>query len=79
MSIKPGSEIGTSWIEQQNETDRLVEAIWAAAPTTTRGQPTQLSCDPKGERISYAVSKNFTKAPQKKRISKTAERVSVVQ
>lgn len=33
-----------------------IEKILAAAPATTRGQPTQLSCDPKGERIAYAVS-----------------------
>lgn len=32
-----------------------VEKILAAAPITTRGQPTQLSCDAKGERIAYAV------------------------
>lgn len=32
-----------------------IEAIWAASPTTTRGQPTPLSSDPKGERIAYAV------------------------
>ena len=32
-----------------------IEKILAAAPATTRGQPTQLSCDPKGERIAYAV------------------------
>jgi hypothetical protein len=31
------------------------DAIWAASPTTTRGQPTPLSSDPKGERIAYAV------------------------
>ena len=31
------------------------DAIWAAAPTTVRGQPTPLSSDPKGERIAYAV------------------------
>lgn len=34
-----------------------LEKILAAAPATTRGQPTQLSCDPKGERIAYAVSR----------------------
>ncbi|KAJ4375226.1 WD40 repeat-like protein [Neocucurbitaria cava] len=34
------------------------EAIWAAAPTTTRGQPTPLSSDPKGERIAYASGKS---------------------
>ncbi|KAF2739545.1 WD40 repeat-like protein [Polyplosphaeria fusca] len=33
-------------------------AIWAAAPTTTRGQPTPLSSDPKGERIAYASGKS---------------------
>jgi hypothetical protein len=33
-----------------------IDKILAAAPATTRGQPTQLSCDPKGERIAYAVS-----------------------
>lgn len=32
------------------------DAIWAASPSTTRGQPTPLSSDPKGERIAYAVS-----------------------
>ena len=33
-----------------------IDKILAAAPATTRGQPTQLSCDAKGERIAYAVS-----------------------
>ncbi|KAK0615005.1 WD40-repeat-containing domain protein [Bombardia bombarda] len=36
-----------------------IERILAAAPTTTRGQPTQLSCDPKGERIAYASGKSI--------------------
>lgn len=31
------------------------EAIWAPSPSTTRGQPTPLSCDPKGEKIAYSV------------------------
>jgi len=35
----------------------VIEKILAASPTTARGQPTQLSADPKGERITYAVSK----------------------
>ncbi|KAF2711820.1 WD40 repeat-like protein [Pleomassaria siparia CBS 279.74] len=34
------------------------DAIWAAAPTTVRGQPTPLSSDPKGERIAYASGKS---------------------
>lgn len=34
-------------------------AIWAAAPTTTRGQATQLSSDSKGERIAYASGKSI--------------------
>lgn len=33
-----------------------IDKILAAAPATTRGQPTQLSTDAKGERIAYAVS-----------------------
>ena len=33
-----------------------INKILAAAPATVRGQPTQLSCDSKGERIAYAVS-----------------------
>lgn len=33
-----------------------IDKILAAVPATTRGQPTQLSCDAKGERIAYAVS-----------------------
>lgn len=36
-----------------------IEKILAAAPTTERGRPTQLSTDPKGERIAYAVSGEF--------------------
>ncbi|KAF2147015.1 uncharacterized protein K452DRAFT_347890 [Aplosporella prunicola CBS 121167] len=35
------------------------DAIWAAAPTTTRGQATQLSSDAKGERIAYASGKSI--------------------
>jgi hypothetical protein len=37
----------------------VIDKILAASPTTTRGQPTQLSTDPKGERIAYAVSGQF--------------------
>ncbi|KAG5920847.1 hypothetical protein E4U42_006058 [Claviceps africana] len=33
--------------------------ILAAAPATTRGQPTQLSADPKGQRIAYASGKSI--------------------
>ncbi|KAK3900437.1 WD40-repeat-containing domain protein [Staphylotrichum tortipilum] len=36
-----------------------LEKILAAAPATTRGQPTQLSCDNKGERIAYASGKSI--------------------
>ncbi|KLU92255.1 WD repeat-containing protein 2 [Magnaporthiopsis poae ATCC 64411] len=36
-----------------------IDKILAAAPTTTRGQPTQLSCDAKGERIAYASGKSI--------------------
>ncbi|KAK4613931.1 hypothetical protein CLAFUW4_09020 [Fulvia fulva] len=35
------------------------EAIWAASPTTTRGTPTPLSSDAKGERIAYASNKSI--------------------
>ncbi|KAF2760075.1 WD repeat-containing protein 2 [Pseudovirgaria hyperparasitica] len=35
------------------------EAIWAPSPTTTRGQPTILSADKKGERIAYASGKSI--------------------
>lgn len=35
------------------------EAIWAASPSTTRGQPTPLSTDSKGERICYASNKSI--------------------
>ncbi|KAF2794054.1 WD40 repeat-like protein [Melanomma pulvis-pyrius CBS 109.77] len=35
------------------------DAIWAASPTTVRGQPTPLSSDPKGERIAYASGKSI--------------------
>ncbi|KAF2274781.1 WD repeat-containing protein 2 [Westerdykella ornata] len=37
----------------------LSEAIWAPSPTTSRGQPTPLSSDPKGERIAYASNKSI--------------------
>ncbi|OTB09064.1 hypothetical protein M426DRAFT_316355 [Hypoxylon sp. CI-4A] len=36
-----------------------VEKILAAAPVTARGQPTQLSTDAKGERITYASGKSI--------------------
>ncbi|KAL1835777.1 hypothetical protein VTJ49DRAFT_6088 [Mycothermus thermophilus] len=36
-----------------------LEKILAAAPATTRGQPTQLSCDSKGQRIAYASGKSI--------------------
>ncbi|KAI1850531.1 hypothetical protein JX266_003813 [Neoarthrinium moseri] len=36
-----------------------IEKILAANPATSRGQPTQLSTDPKGERIAYASGKSI--------------------
>ena len=33
-----------------------IDRVLAASPVTVRGQPTQLSADPKGQRIAYAVS-----------------------
>ncbi|KAJ9156188.1 WD domain-containing protein [Pleurostoma richardsiae] len=36
-----------------------IEKILAASPVTIRGQPTQLSSDPKGERIAYASGKSI--------------------
>ncbi|PKS07525.1 hypothetical protein jhhlp_006129 [Lomentospora prolificans] len=42
-----------------SEMSITVEKILAAAPATTRGQPTQLSCDKKGERIAYASGKSI--------------------
>ncbi|KAJ5815325.1 Ribosomal protein S18 [Penicillium riverlandense] len=38
---------------------RSRESIWAASPSTTRGQPTQLSSDAKGERLAYAANKSI--------------------
>ncbi|KAL8849522.1 MAG: hypothetical protein Q9221_005529 [Calogaya cf. arnoldii] len=35
------------------------ESIWAPCPSTTRGQPTPISADPKGERLSYANNKSI--------------------
>ncbi|KAL8902515.1 MAG: hypothetical protein Q9207_004635 [Kuettlingeria erythrocarpa] len=35
------------------------DALWAPSPTTTRGQPSQLSSDPKGERLAYANGKSI--------------------
>lgn len=32
-----------------------INQILAASPKTERGRPTQLSSDPKGERLAYAV------------------------
>ncbi|RHZ71165.1 hypothetical protein CDV55_108335 [Aspergillus turcosus] len=37
----------------------LAESIWAASPSTTRGQPTHLSSDAKGERLAYASGKSI--------------------
>ncbi|KAH8704729.1 transcriptional regulator of RNA polII, SAGA, subunit-domain-containing protein [Talaromyces proteolyticus] len=37
----------------------VTEAIWAASPSTTRGQATQLSSDAKGERLAYASNKSI--------------------
>ncbi|KAJ6140415.1 hypothetical protein N7470_010420 [Penicillium chermesinum] len=34
------------------------ESIWAASPSTTRGQATQLSSDSKGERLAYGSNKS---------------------
>ncbi|KAI4228075.1 MAG: hypothetical protein L6R36_001928 [Xanthoria steineri] len=35
------------------------ESIWAPSPSTTRGQPTPISADPKGERVAYASNKSI--------------------
>ncbi|KAL5362811.1 WD40 repeat-like protein [Aspergillus floccosus] len=37
----------------------MVDSIWAASPSTARGQPTQLSSDSKGERLAYASNKSI--------------------
>ncbi|KAK2625138.1 hypothetical protein QTJ16_005507 [Diplocarpon rosae] len=37
----------------------VVDKILAASPNTERGKPTQLSADPKGERIAYASGKSI--------------------
>ncbi|KAL5118479.1 WD40 repeat-like protein [Pleosporales sp. CAS-2024a] len=37
----------------------IPDAIWAAAPSTTRGQPTPLSADPQGQRLAYAAGKSI--------------------
>lgn len=42
-----------------------LEKTLAAAPITTRGQPTQLSADGKGERITYAVGLRPSKISHK--------------
>lgn len=34
----------------------FTEQIWAPSPSTERGLPTQLSSDPKGEKLAYAVN-----------------------
>ncbi|KAL8670516.1 MAG: hypothetical protein Q9168_004950 [Polycauliona sp. 1 TL-2023] len=34
------------------------DSIWAPSPSTTRGQPTPISADPKGERLAYANNKS---------------------
>ncbi|KAH0562312.1 hypothetical protein GP486_002993 [Trichoglossum hirsutum] len=38
---------------------RGLDAIWAPSPSTSRGLPTKLSTDPKGERIAYANNKSI--------------------
>ncbi|KAF7589103.1 WD40 repeat-like protein [Aspergillus hancockii] len=35
------------------------KSIWAASPSTSRGQPTQLSSDARGERLAYAANKSI--------------------
>ncbi|KAI9787526.1 MAG: WD40 repeat-like protein [Geoglossum umbratile] len=37
----------------------LADAIWAPGPSTTRGLPTKLSTDHRGERIAYANNKSI--------------------
>ncbi|KDB20611.1 hypothetical protein H109_07441 [Trichophyton interdigitale MR816] len=39
--------------------DKPLDSTWAACPSTTRGQPTQLSSDPKGERLAYASNRSI--------------------
>ena len=41
-----------------NSANPSPEAIWAPAPSTERGKPTQLSTDAKGERLAYANGKS---------------------
>ncbi|KAL8805080.1 MAG: hypothetical protein Q9182_002170 [Xanthomendoza sp. 2 TL-2023] len=35
------------------------DSTWAPSPSTTRGQPTPLSADPRGERLAYANNKSI--------------------
>ncbi|KAE8390039.1 WD40 repeat-like protein [Aspergillus alliaceus] len=37
----------------------MFQSIWAASPSTTRGQPAHLSSDAKGERLAYATNKSI--------------------
>ncbi|GAB7346680.1 hypothetical protein MBLNU459_g1802t1 [Dothideomycetes sp. NU459] len=47
------------------------DGIWAASPSTTRGSPTPLSSDSKGERIAYASNKSvFVRSIDSPEISK---------
>ena len=56
MSITAGVYASTT--EETRLTHDPVDGIYAALPTTTRGQPTPLSADSKGERIAYASNKS---------------------
>jgi len=64
----PPFEIRTTQLHPQPSTTRdssltnmsiAIDKILAASPNTERGRPTQLSTDPKGERVAYAVSDLF--------------------
>jgi hypothetical protein len=54
--LRASSEATSSAIPLPNMSI-TIDKILAANPATTRGQSTQLSCDVKGERIAYAVSR----------------------
>ena len=67
-ALTPPFEIRTTQLHPQPSTPRdssltnmsiVIDKILAASPNTERGRPTQLSTDPKGERIAYAVSDLF--------------------
>lgn len=53
---RPRTSLRLDVLRDLSKMSITTDKVLAASPNTERGHPTQLSADPKGERLAYAVS-----------------------